>query len=87
VIDRQEGEHFVGDIADKDTLERFAKEVIERYGHVGNPMDIANMVLYLCSDKAGFITGENICIDGGMTRQMIYHGDNGWKLELSSNVV
>jgi NAD(P)-dependent dehydrogenase (short-subunit alcohol dehydrogenase family) len=38
-------------------------------------------VLYLCSDKAGFITGENICIDGGMTRQMIYHGDNGWKLE------
>ncbi|MBO5593945.1 MAG: SDR family oxidoreductase [Prevotella sp.] len=56
-------------------------------GRVGNPMDIANMVLYLCSDKAGFITGENICIDGGMTRQMIYHGDNGWKLELSSNVV
>ncbi len=207
VTDRQEGEHFVGDIADKDTLERFAREVIERYGcvdylvnnalpkmlgidtcnyeqfqyalnvgvtapfyltklfmphfaegaaivnisssrdrmsqpqtesytaakggiaalthalavslagkvrvnsispgwidttgtdfdgpdaiqqpvgRVGNPMDIANMVLYLCSDKAGYITGENICIDGGMTRQMIYHGDNGWKLELSSNVV
>ena len=41
-------------------------------GRVGNPMDIANMVLFLCSDKAGFITGENICIDGGMTRQMIY---------------
>ena len=50
-------------------------------GRVGNPMDIANMVLYLCSDKAGFITGENICIDGGMTRQMIYHGDFGWTLE------
>ena len=50
-------------------------------GRVGNPMDIANMVMFLCSDKAGFITGENICIDGGMTRQMIYHGDNGWKLE------
>ena len=50
-------------------------------GRVGNPMDIANMVLFLCSDKAGFITGENICIDGGMTHQMIYHGDNGWKLE------
>ena len=49
-------------------------------GRVGNPLDIANMVLYLCSDKAGFITGENICIDGGMTRQMIYHGDNGWTL-------
>ena len=50
-------------------------------GRVGNPLDIANMVLYLCSDKASFITGENICIDGGMTRQMIYHGENGWVLE------
>ena len=50
-------------------------------GRVGNPMDIAHMVLYLCSDKAGFITGENICIDGGMTRQMIYHNDFGWRLE------
>ena len=50
-------------------------------GRVGNPMDIANMVLYLCSDKAGFLTGENICIDGGMTRQMIYHNDFGWTLE------
>ena len=47
-------------------------------GRVGDPLDIANMVLYLCSDMAGFITGENICIDGGMTRQMIYHGDEGW---------
>ena len=50
-------------------------------GRVGEPLDIANMVLFLCSDKAGFITGENICIDGGMTRLMIYHGDNGWKLD------
>ena len=50
-------------------------------GRVGNPLDIANMVLFLCSEKAGFITGENICIDGGMTRLMIYHGDNGWTLK------
>ncbi|MHB8962062.1 MAG: SDR family oxidoreductase [Saccharofermentanales bacterium] len=49
-------------------------------GRVGKPEDIAEMVLFLCSEKAGFITGENICIDGGMTRQMIYHGDFGWKL-------
>ena len=47
-------------------------------GRVGNPMDIANMVLFLCSEKAGFITGENICIDGGQTRLMIYHNDCGW---------
>ena len=49
-------------------------------GRVGNPLDIANMVLYLCSDKAGFITGENICIDGGMTHLMVYHNDFGWTL-------
>ena len=47
-------------------------------GRVGNPLDIANMVLFLCSDKAGFITGENICIDGGQTKLMIYHNDFGW---------
>lgn len=47
-------------------------------GRVGKPEDIAEMALFLCSDKAGFITGENICIDGGMTRLMIYHGEHGW---------
>jgi len=50
-------------------------------GRVGKPDDIANMALFLCSEKAGFISGENICIDGGMTRLMIYHNDYGWKLE------
>ncbi len=50
-------------------------------GRVGDPMDVAHMILYLCSDKAGFITGENICIDGGMTKLMIYHGDHGWTYE------
>ena len=47
-------------------------------GRVGKPEDIAEMVLFLCSEKAGFITGENICIDGGMTKLMIYHGEHGW---------
>lgn len=153
IIDKADGDHFVGDISDKSVLEEFADDVIKKHGHnnggsiinisssrdrmsqpqtesytaakggiaalthalavslsgkvrvnsispgwidtsytvyegpdavqqpcgrVGNPLDIANMVLYLCSDKAGFITGENICIDGGMTKLMIYHGDNGW---------
>ena len=58
-----------------------ADAVQQPSGRVGNPLDIANMVLYLCSDMAGFITGENICIDGGMTKQMIYHGDWGWELK------
>ncbi len=51
-------------------------------GRVGCPRNIAYMVLFLCSDQAGYITGENICIDGGMTKQMIYHGDNGWELDV-----
>ena len=50
-------------------------------GRVGNPLDIANTVLFLCSEKASFITGENICVDGGMTKLMIYHNDYGWSLE------
>ena len=125
VIDVQDGPWFVGDLADKATLERFAADVISKSGTVdvlvNNAMplfkgidectyeefayaqavgvvapfylaklfkdnfsdgaSIVNMVLYLASDKAGFITGENIGIDGGMTRNMIYHNDFGWRLE------
>jgi len=90
VIDKQQGDHFVGDLADSIspgwidtayTAYEGPDAIQQPAGRVGNPMDIAHMVLYLCSRKAGFITGENICIDGGMTRQMIYHGDNGWSLE------
>lgn len=51
-------------------------------GRIGKPEDISKMALFLCSDEAGFITGENITIDGGMTKQMIYHGEAGWTLNL-----
>ncbi|MDO4813593.1 MAG: SDR family oxidoreductase [Gemella sp.] len=47
-------------------------------GRVGKTSDISNMVLYLSSDKASFITGQEFLIDGGMGKQMIYHDDNGW---------
>ncbi len=57
-----------------------ADAVQQPAGRVGHPQDIGHMVLFLCSEKAGFITGENICIDGGMTRLMVYHGDHGWTL-------
>ncbi|MBO7309858.1 MAG: SDR family oxidoreductase [Clostridia bacterium] len=63
-----------------------ADAIQQPVGRVGEPLDIANMVLYLCSDMAGFITGENICIDGGMTRQMIYHGENGWTLDKKADI-
>lgn len=45
---------------------------------IGRPSDIARMVLFLCSEDCGFVTGENITVDGGMSRQMIYHQDHGW---------
>ena len=58
-----------------------ADAVQQPVGRVGKPEDIAEMALFLCSEKAGFITGENICIDGGMTKLMIYHGDHGWEYQ------
>ena len=63
------------------TVYEGADAVQQPAGRVGNPLDIANMVLFLASEKAGFITGENICIDGGQTKLMIYHGDCGWSYE------
>lgn len=70
-----------GWIDTNDTVYEGSDALQQPVGRVGNPLDIANMVLFLCSDKAGFITGENICIDGGMTKQMIYHGEFGWTLD------
>ncbi|WP_069998158.1 glucose 1-dehydrogenase [Cellulosilyticum sp. I15G10I2] len=52
-------------LAEKDHLQHLT-------GRVGKPEDIANAVLYLTSEAAGFITGANLVIDGGMTVKMIY---------------
>jgi len=41
-------------------------------GRVGTPRDIAATVSFLASEGAGFITGQQIVVDGGMTRKMIY---------------
>lgn len=60
------------DATDEDRLQ-------QPVGRIGTPDDIASMTLFLCSNEAGFITGENITIDGGMTRLMIYHGEHGWQ--------
>lgn len=46
---------------------------------VGKPVDIARAVMFLCDERNSFINGENITIDGGMTKLMIYSGDNGWE--------
>lgn len=53
-------------------------------GRVGVPDDISEMVMFLCSESAGFITGQNFVVDGGMSKQMIYHNDHGWKFQSES---
>ncbi len=47
-------------------------------GRVGTPGDIVHTVMFLCDPKSGFITGQDFVVDGGMTKQMIYHDDRGW---------
>jgi NAD(P)-dependent dehydrogenase (short-subunit alcohol dehydrogenase family) len=47
-------------------------------GRVGTPEDIVHAVLFLCGEESGFITGQVLTVDGGMTKRMIYHGDEGW---------
>ena len=71
-----------GWIETKDAEHSVLDNVQHPAGRVGNSMDIANMIMFLLSDKAGFITGENITIDGGMSHMMIYHNDKGWKYSL-----
>ncbi len=51
-------------------------------GRVGTPSDIAAAVLFLCSGESSFITGQTLVVDGGMSRRMIYHNDEGWSLSV-----
>lgn len=46
---------------------------------VGEPADIARAALFLSDERNSFINGENITIDGGMSKLMVYHNDNGWE--------
>ncbi|MDR1643736.1 MAG: SDR family oxidoreductase [Clostridiales bacterium] len=48
---------------------------------IGEPEDIASMALFLCSEEAGFITGQDFVVDGGMSKLMVYHGDHGWSYD------
>jgi NAD(P)-dependent dehydrogenase (short-subunit alcohol dehydrogenase family) len=43
-------------------------------GRVGRPEDVASIVAWLAGEEAGFVTGQNFVVDGGMTRKMIYAG-------------
>lgn len=47
----------------------FYKTLTERIplGRIGKEQDIASAALYLCSDAASFVTGQILCVDGGLT--------------------
>ncbi|MCF8052851.1 MAG: SDR family oxidoreductase [Desulfobacterales bacterium] len=45
---------------------------------LGTPSDVVHAVMFLCGPESGFITGQNITVDGGMTKRMVYHNDFGW---------
>ncbi len=66
-IDTSYSEHSVPDMAQHPA------------GRVGVPEDIAEAVLFLCSEGAGFITGQNLTVDGGMSKLMVYNDDHGWR--------
>ncbi len=53
-----------------EVMKWFAEQNIP-LGHHGDPEDIANLVAFLASDKAKFITGQSINVDGGMVRSLI----------------
>lgn len=69
---------------DVNDTESFSKEdeTAIPVGRVGKPIDIARIVMFLCSEDAGFITGETFVVDGGMSKRMIYHGDHGWEYHI-----
>jgi len=51
---------------------RYADHAFHPAGRVGRAEDVAEMVYYLVGQKAGFITGQNFVVDGGVTKKMIY---------------
>ncbi len=66
-----------------DTTEEENLSEVDKKQHpserVGLPKDIARTVLFLCDERSSFINAENITIDGGMSKRMIYHNDEGWE--------
>jgi NAD(P)-dependent dehydrogenase (short-subunit alcohol dehydrogenase family) len=56
-------------LQDEAAFERLEKFLVDKYAleRIGKPADIANIVLFLCSDKSAFVTGAAFTVDGGQS--------------------
>jgi glucose 1-dehydrogenase len=52
---------------------KMARENIIPLARIGDPMDIANVIEFLVSPLAGYVTGQDICVDGGFTKSILSH--------------
>jgi glucose 1-dehydrogenase len=57
----------------RDPLIKKAREEIIPLSRIGDPIDIANVIEFLISPLAGYVTGQDICVDGGFTKSILSH--------------
>lgn len=57
------------DVTPQDVIEEFASMVPA--GRVGDPSELASLITFLASDKASYITGTSIAVDGGYISSLI----------------
>lgn len=69
---------YQGDDSNKTVETSSADKTQHPSQRIGHPLDVARLIEFLCEDKNTFINGENITIDGGMSKLMVYHNDCGW---------
>jgi glucose 1-dehydrogenase len=57
----------------RDPAIKKAREEIIPLSRIGDPIDIANVIEFLISPLAGYVTGQDICVDGGFTKSILSH--------------
>ena len=85
IIDIQAGDWFVGDVGDKETLEKFSKYVIERSGCVdyliNNALPIMKGINACSYEEFRYALSVGVTAPFYLTKLMVYHGEHGWSFE------